>query len=318
MSIRLTFLTDDTDGIPYTNFPELDPSTLFASAQEGLWWDCSNASTLYADTARTTPINGNDGDLVLGVLDRSGNDYHANSFPASPSSNIRYSTDDYGYRCLQFDADNKDDVSFNGSEMQVAGPSSLSPFSGKSAQLSVWVVCETTSDASLSWRDYIFHTRDDSNSPRLTIDIYDESPYAIGFTYEPLTTGDTNFGAIDYVVSNTNHPTRIKANTKVLLGMTVDLSQIDPAKAAAYRINGKRNPVGTYANTAGSTLTQTVYRNRELEAFEVGIGGGGTSSQRFKGKIYEVIWAHYRVTKAQETGIDKYLCRKHGIPFERY
>lgn len=319
MSIKLTFLTDDTNGTPYTNFPELDPSTLFASAQEGLWWDCSNASTLYADTARTTPINGDDGDLVLGVLDRSGNDYHANSFPAYPSSNIRYSTDDYGYRCLQFDADNKDDVNFSGSEMAVIGSPTLTPFSGRSAQLSVWVVCETTSDASVSWRDNIFHSRDDGNSPWLTIRIYDENPYAIQFESRPNQSGDSGFGATDFFVKTQDYPTIIKPNTKVVLGMTVDLGQVDRVKAATYRINGKRNPSGVYTGlTLGATLNEVVYRKRELESLNLGIGGGGTNSARFKGKIYEVIWAHYRVTKAQETGIDKYLCRKHGIPFERY
>lgn len=52
------------------------PATIFGAGDTGGFWDFTNASTLFADTARTTPAS-LDGS-VLGVADLSGKSYHLN------------------------------------------------------------------------------------------------------------------------------------------------------------------------------------------------------------------------------------------------
>lgn len=52
--------------------PEFSPITI---SDLYLWWDFSDVSTLFQDTARTNPITA-DGQNILGVNDKSGNGHH--------------------------------------------------------------------------------------------------------------------------------------------------------------------------------------------------------------------------------------------------
>jgi hypothetical protein len=52
--------------------PPFDPTTLFAGGQTGGWWDVSDHSTTFQDTAGTTPAN-TAGQIVKRVNDKSGN-----------------------------------------------------------------------------------------------------------------------------------------------------------------------------------------------------------------------------------------------------
>jgi len=52
------------------------PSDLFAASEVGAWYDPSDLSTMFTDTAGTTPVT-TDGDLVARINDKSGNGYHA-------------------------------------------------------------------------------------------------------------------------------------------------------------------------------------------------------------------------------------------------
>ena len=53
-----------------------DPATLFESGEEGAWYDPSDISTLWQDSARTTPVT-SDGDPVGAMDDKSGNGNNA-------------------------------------------------------------------------------------------------------------------------------------------------------------------------------------------------------------------------------------------------
>ena len=55
--------------------PDFDPATLYASGEQGRWFDSSDLSTLFQDTAMTVPVTA-DGDPVKVRLDKSGNGNH--------------------------------------------------------------------------------------------------------------------------------------------------------------------------------------------------------------------------------------------------
>lgn len=53
-----------------------NPESLFASGEEGIWYDPSDLSTLWQDSARTIPVT-SDGDPIGAMDDKSGNGNHA-------------------------------------------------------------------------------------------------------------------------------------------------------------------------------------------------------------------------------------------------
>ena len=53
-----------------------DPAVLFANNEPGVWYDPSDLSTLFQDTAGTTPVT-TPGQTVALMLDKSGNGFHA-------------------------------------------------------------------------------------------------------------------------------------------------------------------------------------------------------------------------------------------------
>jgi hypothetical protein len=56
--------------------PAFSPATLFASAEPGVWYDPSDLTTLFTDTAGTTPVTA-PGQTVALALDKSGRGNHA-------------------------------------------------------------------------------------------------------------------------------------------------------------------------------------------------------------------------------------------------
>jgi len=76
------------------------PLSLFASGEAGAWYDPSNLSSLFQDSAGTTPV-ASSGDPVGLMLDKSGNDSHA----TQTVSDLRptYQVDANGNGYLNFD-----------------------------------------------------------------------------------------------------------------------------------------------------------------------------------------------------------------------
>ena len=79
-----------------------DPSALFASGEQGAWYDPSDISTMFQDRAGTTPVTA-DGQTVGKILDKSGRGNHAVA-PTDASRPI-YKTNGV-LRWLQFDGAN--------------------------------------------------------------------------------------------------------------------------------------------------------------------------------------------------------------------
>ena len=63
-------------GLTMQRVGAFSPSSLFASGEGGAWYDPSDLSTLWQDSARTTPVT-SDGDPVGAIDDKSGNGNHA-------------------------------------------------------------------------------------------------------------------------------------------------------------------------------------------------------------------------------------------------
>jgi hypothetical protein len=77
-------VTFGTGAVPASSF---DPSTLFASSQKGFWYDASDLSTLFQDTAGTTPVTAH-GQSVGKMLDKSGNGAHLVFSATKPTLSI--------------------------------------------------------------------------------------------------------------------------------------------------------------------------------------------------------------------------------------
>ena len=71
-------------------FNVFSPLNLFSNGEQGAWYDPSDLTTLYQDSAGTTPVTA-DGDPVGLMLDKSGNDNHASQ--ATSASRPVYRTD---------------------------------------------------------------------------------------------------------------------------------------------------------------------------------------------------------------------------------
>lgn len=77
-----------TNAYPTSSF---DPSTLFTSAQKGFWYDPADMSTLFQDTAGTTPVTAV-GQTVGKMLDKSGNGAHLIFGSTKPALNYTAGT----------------------------------------------------------------------------------------------------------------------------------------------------------------------------------------------------------------------------------
>jgi len=78
----------------FTSFP----SSLFANGEEGAWFDPSDLTTMFTDTAGTTQATV--GDPVALIQDKSGNDWHLTQSTASKRPVLR---EDSGLYYLEFD-----------------------------------------------------------------------------------------------------------------------------------------------------------------------------------------------------------------------
>lgn len=98
-----------------------DPSTLFASGQKGVWFDAADLSTLFQDSAGTTPVTA-PGQPVGKWLDKSGNNFHATQSNASLRPIWRI--DSEGYPHVDFDGVNDQlvtpPINFTGTDKMVA------------------------------------------------------------------------------------------------------------------------------------------------------------------------------------------------------
>jgi hypothetical protein len=80
--------------------PVFSPNSLFASGEQGLWLDPSDFSTMFQDSAGTTPVTAT-GQSVGKILDKSGRGNHATQSSGSLKPILQQ--DGSGYYYLKFD-----------------------------------------------------------------------------------------------------------------------------------------------------------------------------------------------------------------------
>lgn len=91
-----------TKSFPVRPGPGYNPAALFASGEQGGWWDPSDLSTMWKDTAGTDPVTA-DGDAVARIDDKSGNGNHLTQ--ATLAERPLYKTSG-GLHWLEFDGSN--------------------------------------------------------------------------------------------------------------------------------------------------------------------------------------------------------------------
>lgn len=124
-------------------------------------WDIWDTSTLYSDTSRTTLIDGNDGDLVRGIADVSGNSVHLTSAGGAPPT---FNTDGE-HRWL----------TFNGSTMWLTA---AMPLSGVTS-VNLYADCE---DAGTVTGGGWIYNHDGVSGRALILEIPDDTAYDASMT----------------------------------------------------------------------------------------------------------------------------------------
>lgn len=102
IEVGLTYIADGCEPVThgkYSFLPTWNPISLFYGGTNGAWYDVSDISTLFKDTAGTQPVT-KDGDVVALMRDKSGNSNHM--LQSTSSSRPIYRTDGI-LQWLEFD-----------------------------------------------------------------------------------------------------------------------------------------------------------------------------------------------------------------------
>jgi SPP1 family predicted phage head-tail adaptor len=117
--------------VPVSGF---DPATLFASGEQGAWYDPSDFSTMFQDTDGTTPVTAV-GQAVARINDKSGRGNHATQSNATARPILRQ--DSSGFYYLEFDRvdDRLATASFNMASTAVTAAAAIIRSASGSANL---------------------------------------------------------------------------------------------------------------------------------------------------------------------------------------
>jgi hypothetical protein len=132
-------------------FGGFSPLTLFASGAQGAWYDPADFSTLYQDSAGTTPVTAT-GQPVGKIVDKSGRGNHATQ--ATATSRPLLQQDGSGYYYLNFDGV---DDGLATASIDFSATDKMTVFAGvtKASDAAAGVVCELsatlTANAGTFW-----------------------------------------------------------------------------------------------------------------------------------------------------------------------
>lgn len=227
------------------------PARLFANGEAGAWYDPSDLSTMFQDSAGTTPVTAA-GQPVGLILDKSGNGYHA----SQPTSTARplFQIDGSGNCYLAFDGV---DDSLSTSAIDMTGTDKVTVFGGNSSLGTSGIQIRTE-----------FSTNSDSTSGSFSI----ASPVVAIWDYFQL--NGTSRVDVDVVDAAYVNPKTIVVSCEFDISGSGVLTEIFP------RINGVVPPLQPRGVSAGTGN----FGNHPLF-----IGSRAGSSYFFYGNIYSLI-----------------------------
>lgn len=286
MSIRQTFNSEESDITARANHPALDPSTLFASSEQGFWYEADDINTLWQDTAQTIQVTST-GQTVNAWSDKSGNnldlDDPANSTSGLPtySGLCTYEEDEGGKKYINFDRANIEHDP--GATTGWLGPGS----GGLTVFLGVQPTSTTTGLGLIEIRERAF------TYVTLRINHYSNSTYpGVRFHYD-------NIG--ENVDVYTDNP--VITNQKSVVTVTWRYDQTNPM--TTVRVNG--------VDVAAAEITGTNTNIPKFYQSDISLGRGSGQSF-FLGRYYAAIGVDgIGLPRHKIIGIEKYIANKMGI-----
>lgn len=209
--------------------PQFSPLSLFSSSEPGAWYDPSDISTLFQDTAGTTPVTAA-GQSVARINDKSGRGNHATQ--ATAGSRPTYQVDGNGRGHLSFDG--TDD--FLASGTITPGTNKVQIFAGirKLSDAATAVLAETGPNSS-------------TNTGTLGL-------------FAPITaaTGDYAARSRGSVASTATTANAFAAPVTSVLAMTADIA----ADSVVLRVNGVQAATSSADQGTGNFQAQPLYIGR--------------------------------------------------------
>ena len=250
------------------------PSLHFANSEKGAWFDASDITTLFQDSAGTQPVTAT-GQTVGKWLDKSGNGNHA----TQPIASLRPT--------YQIDPEGNPNVTFDGSNDFLATPSiNFTATDKMTVGIGLNVVGSASAAAALELGT-------DVNSINGT--------FLFG---APSSTADHSLylrgsSTIKAAVSN------VSDGDDIIIGL-FDISQTTKEAELIPRLN--------YVQLSGTdiTWTGTSAGTGSFGNYPLYIGARSGSSLPFNGKIYQIVVRGAQSTTTQVTQIEKWIDAKLG------
>ena len=236
-------------------------TSLFSSGEQGLIYDPSDFSTLFQDSAGTTPVTAV-GQPVGKILDKSGNGNHASQLTSASRPVLRQ--DGSGYYYLELDGV---DDSLSTASVAFTGTNNVVIFTG-----------ERPTGGGLFPMIVSSSTAPDSNAGSFRADMtYSTSKYVL--QCRGVSTRSIKETASGFSFPSTNVTYR-KLQFGTVSSVAMRVNAVDQALTDLSTTNPVVGPYGNYP----------IY---------IGVRGDGASSTRFAGRIYSLIVVG-RVMTAQE------------------
>lgn len=249
------------------------PRALFAGGKVGVWYDASDLSTLFTDTAGTTPVTA-DGDAVALILDKSGNGKHLTQ--ATPSSRAKYRTSG-GLRWLEFDG--TDDSYASNAAIDFSGSDEILVAAGayKATDTGTLVLAELSASRSANNGSFSLFVPNSAAGVK-----YQYIPHGSADPGTPPTTSSASYAA---------------PNT-VALRCEADIS----LDLATLSLNGSLITTGSGDIGTGNFGNYTLY-----------VGRRNNTSFPYNGRIHQLIVRSGLPTGSEAAQLDRFIAAKSGV-----